>query len=284
MNLLRPFLLFWVCILALLGAATAGAQTQPLEASFDVTPAAPTANAPVTFTDTTQNPTGAQLEYARDLDADDSFDDGVTPTVTKTFPKGRHRVALRVRRIGTMTQTDSVARTITVGEALPPTQTATPTPSPTATATAPVINAPRINLPPQARLAHQRGPEGPGQICLGPLVRLGKPKTFDASESSDAEGKIRYEWDVDDRAPGPVKPGQVRGLRTQRVKQGLRVTWKPGGARHVVTASLSDGRRFVRNVDGRSVVIRGVARRTRATVAVRAVSESGVLGKQVRVR
>ena len=56
MNLLRPSLLFWVCLLALLGAATAGAQTQPLEASFEVTPAAPAANAPVTFTDTTKQP------------------------------------------------------------------------------------------------------------------------------------------------------------------------------------------------------------------------------------
>ena len=86
------------------------------------------------------------------------------------------------------------------------------------------------------------------------------------------------------RAPGPVKPGQVHRLRTQRVKPGLRVTWKPAGARHVVTASFSDGRRIVRNVDGRSLVIRGVARRTRATVAVRAVSASGVLGRQVRIR
>ena len=129
MNLLRPSLLFWVCVLALLGAATAGAQTQPLEASFEVTPAAPAANAPVTFTDTTKNPTGATLEYAWDLDADDSYDDGTTATVTKTFPKGQHRVALRVKRIGTTTQTDSVSRTITVGDALPPVETATATPT-----------------------------------------------------------------------------------------------------------------------------------------------------------
>ena len=88
------------------------------------------------------------------------------------------------------------------------------------------------------------------------------------------------------RAPGPTKPAQVRNLRTQRVKKGLRVAWKPswGGARHIVTASLSDGRRFVRNVDGRSVVIPRVNRRTRALVAVRAVSEDGVLGKRVRIR
>jgi hypothetical protein len=88
------------------------------------------------------------------------------------------------------------------------------------------------------------------------------------------------------RAPGPTKPAQVRNLRTQRVKQGLKVTWKPswGGARHVVTASLSDGRRFVRNVEGRSFVIKRVDRRTRALVAVRAVSEDGVIGKRVRAR
>ena len=41
----------------------------------------------MTFTDTTTNPTGAKLEYAWDLDADDSFDDGDTPTITKTFPR-----------------------------------------------------------------------------------------------------------------------------------------------------------------------------------------------------
>ena len=87
MNLFRPSLLFWVCILALLGAATAGAQTQPLEASFEVAPAAPTANAPVTFTDTTTNPTGAKLEYAWDLDADDSFDDGIDADRHQDVPR-----------------------------------------------------------------------------------------------------------------------------------------------------------------------------------------------------
>ena len=192
MNLFRPALLFWVCILALLGAATAGAQTPPLEASFAVTPAEPVANAPVTFTDTTKNPTNAKLEYAWDLDADDVFDDGTTPAVTKTFPAGQHRVALRVRRIGTTTQTDTTALTITVKSAPTPTATAEPT------ATAPAIAAPRLNLPPQATLDHQCGPAGPAQLCLGPLVRLGKPKTFDASGSTDADGTIvRYQWDVD---------------------------------------------------------------------------------------
>ena len=78
------------------------------------------------------------------------------------------------------------------------------------------------------------------------------------------------------RAPGPRKPEQVRRLRTQRLKQGLRVTWKPsrGGARHIVTASLSDGRRFVRNVDGRSVVIRArLAQDARAGRRPRGVGE-----------
>ncbi len=59
MNLLRPSLLFWVCLLALLGAATAGAQTQPFEASFAVAPAKPVAGEPITFTYTTANPANA---------------------------------------------------------------------------------------------------------------------------------------------------------------------------------------------------------------------------------
>src|SRR4051812_10430308 len=54
MNLLRRALLFWVCVLALLGVATAGAQT-PLEASFEFTPAEPAVNELVTLADTTKN-------------------------------------------------------------------------------------------------------------------------------------------------------------------------------------------------------------------------------------
>src|ERR1044071_5212427 len=95
MKPLRPTLLFWVCILALLGAATAGALT-PLEASFEVTPAEPTVDELVTLTDTTKNPTDAKLEFAWDLDADDQFDDGTSMAMTHTFTtRGAHRVSLR---------------------------------------------------------------------------------------------------------------------------------------------------------------------------------------------
>ena len=66
MNLLRPALLFWVCILALLGAATARAQTQPLKADFSVA----IDGQAVTLASTTPVPAGAKLEYAWDLDAD----------------------------------------------------------------------------------------------------------------------------------------------------------------------------------------------------------------------
>ena len=156
MNLLRPSLLFWVCILALLGAATAGAQTQPLEASFEVAPAAPTANAPVTFTDTTKNPTGAKLEYAWDLDADDSFDDGTSRRPSRRRSR-RASTASRCACGGSARRRRPTRsrRTITVGEALPPTETATATPTATADghrhAAPPVIKAPSINLPPQAQ-------------------------------------------------------------------------------------------------------------------------------------
>jgi PKD repeat protein len=144
MNLLRPALLFWVCILALLSAGAgvgAGAQTQPLEASFEITPAEPVANELVTLSDTTKNPTGAQLQYAWDLDADDQFDDGTPMAVTHAFPAGQHRVSLRVRRVGTVTVTDTETKTITVKEGSAPTPIATPTPTETATP-APVIHAP----------------------------------------------------------------------------------------------------------------------------------------------
>jgi PKD repeat protein len=127
MKLLRPTLLFRVCILALLGAATAGAQT-PLEASFEVTPAGPTVNELVTLTDTTKNPTNAKLEFAWDLDADDQFDDGTSMAMTHAFATpGEHRVSLRVRRVGTVTVTDVATRTILVKEAGNPTPTPTPT-------------------------------------------------------------------------------------------------------------------------------------------------------------
>jgi hypothetical protein len=188
MTLPRSALLFAVCALALLGVATADAQT-PLEASFEFAPAAPAAGEPVTLSDTTSNPTGAKLEYAWDLDADDQFDDGTAMAVTTTFSTpGDHRVALRVKRLGTVTATDSVTRTITV--AAPPTAAA----APTATAVPTVIHAPRIGLPPVARIDRQCGP----RLCLGPIVALDRPKTFDASPSSDGDGRIvRYEWDLD---------------------------------------------------------------------------------------
>src|SRR4051812_45665705 len=122
MNLLRPALLL-AAVCVLFGATTASAQT-PLEAAFEFAPAEPAVDELVTLTDTTTNPTGAKLEYAWDLDADDQFDDGTSMAVTTAFATpGDHRVALRVKRVGTVTVTDSVARTIKVraaGTATPP--------------------------------------------------------------------------------------------------------------------------------------------------------------------
>jgi hypothetical protein len=217
MNLLKPALLFWVCVLALLGAATAGAQT-PLEASFEFTPAEPAANELVTLSDTTKNPTGANLEYAWDLDADDQFDDGTSMAMTTTFTTpGAHRVALRVRRLGTTTVTDTVARTIMVknGGTATPTPTPTATPTQTATPAPTVIQGPKINLPPQAKLDYRCGPLGPTEVCFGPIVALDKPKTFDASASTDGDGQIvRYEWDLDGNGVYDVDTGADPKLTT----------------------------------------------------------------------
>ena len=76
-------------------------------------------------------------------------------------------------------------------------------------------DGPKINLPPQARIARQCAPMGPTQVCLGPIVPLDKPKTFDASESSDGNGKIvRYQWDLDGNGVYDVDTGANPKLTT----------------------------------------------------------------------
>ena len=168
MNLLRPALLFWVCVLALLGVATAGAQT-PLEASFEFTPAEPAVDELVTLTDTTKNPTGAKLEYAWDLDADDQFDDGTSMAVTTAFTTpGAHRVTLRVKRVGTVTVTDSSSRTITVKEG----GTATPTP--------------RRRRPPSPAptVIHGAEDQPPAAVASSPAVRPDRARPSSASARS----------------------------------------------------------------------------------------------------
>jgi YD repeat-containing protein len=193
MNRVHPSVLLAICLLALMGlSATATAQT-PLQAEFESVPDAPEVGQQITFTDTTKSTT--PITRAWDLDGDGKFTDGEKATQIITFSTpGDHDVALRVRRTGTSLQESIARKTITVKEATTPIETATPTPSPAPT----VIHAPKINLPPVARIDKQCGPFGTTEICLGQFAKIAAPKTFDATQSTDGDGTIvRYEWDTD---------------------------------------------------------------------------------------
>jgi PKD repeat protein len=156
MNRVNPTILLAICFVALL-AATARAQT-PLQASFESVPDAPEIGQQITLTDTTKSST--PITRAWDLDGDGKFTDGEKATQVITFSTpGDHDVSLRVRRTGTSVQESIARRTITVKEATtPPVETATPVPT--------VIHAPKINLPPVARIARRCGPFGPAELCL----------------------------------------------------------------------------------------------------------------------
>jgi hypothetical protein len=79
------------------------------------------------------------------------------------------------------------------------------------------------------------------------------------------------------RAPAVRKPARVRGIRVARAAHALTVRWT-GRGRHVVNVALGDGRKVVRMVRGRKLVVR-VDRSVRARVTVRAVSQDGVVGR-----
>lgn len=82
------------------------------------------------------------------------------------------------------------------------------------------------------------------------------------------------------KAPAAQRPARVRGVSTKRAGSKVRVTWKRDGApAHVVTVALSDGRRLVRRVDGRTRLDVNVPRGLRAKATVRAVARNGMVGR-----
>lgn len=74
------------------------------------------------------------------------------------------------------------------------------------------------------------------------------------------------------RAPGPVKPGQARGLRIRRRGSNATVTWRPAAdaSRYKVELTVDDGRRqlFFVSKGARRLVIPQVLARTRGSVRV----------------
>ena len=173
-------ILIAACALLLLVTASASAQ-QPLKASLTFAPAEPVAGENVTFTSTS---TGDPDVTLWDLDNDGEYDDGAGRTARRDFPAGTHFVRLKVRRGIVGAQESLATGIVNVKEGV-----VEPTPT---------VTAPKLNLPPIAKLARECTEVGPSTVCFGPLVKLNTPKTFNASESVDTDGQIvRYQWDVD---------------------------------------------------------------------------------------
>jgi len=182
-----------VAALAWLALAASPAGAHPPTASFEYTPAQPAPGEEVTFRSTSTGPPEHTqfLAHSWDLDGDGVFDDGNETVARGAYPEGVHTVRLRVSYLGADgTHEDTAERTITVGDPDPdPEPTPDPTPQPTP--------APPGNQPPKAVLDKDCSKVGGFVFCAGLFAREGKPKTLDASPSSDPDGTIvRYEWDL----------------------------------------------------------------------------------------
>lgn len=118
----------------------------PPIASFDFTPASPTAGRPVTFQSTSRDIDGALVSQQWDLDNNGVFNDAAGPVAQKTFPvPGIYTVALRVK--DTSGLTDVAFQSVSVVAAAPP--PAAPAAAPAAGGAPPA--APRVAPPQPAR-------------------------------------------------------------------------------------------------------------------------------------
>ena len=88
------------------------------------------------------------------------------------------------------------------------------------------------------------------------------------------------------RAPGPIVPARVRGLRVRRSGNALVARWKraSGTQRYVVRLDISDGRKLLRLVKGRSVRIGGLARDESARVKVTGRNAKGRTGSAAKAK
>jgi hypothetical protein len=88
------------------------------------------------------------------------------------------------------------------------------------------------------------------------------------------------------RAPGPIVPARVRGLKVRRKGSSLVASWRraSGAQQYVVRLDVSDGRHLLRLVRGRSVRLGGVARGETAKVKVTGRNAKGRQGKAAKAK
>jgi hypothetical protein len=103
----------------------------------------------------------------------------------------------------------------------------------------------------------------------------------------EQDGQLRDELVVARyHAPAAARPAAVRGLTVQRRGTTLRLRWRalPGAARYRAAVTLSNGRRVVALGRTTRQVVRGVPRAAGVRVAVRALSPSGIAGRDAARR
>jgi hypothetical protein len=88
------------------------------------------------------------------------------------------------------------------------------------------------------------------------------------------------------RAPGPIVPARVRGLKVRRRGSSLVASWRraSGTKQYVVRLDVSDGRHLLRLVRGRSVKLGGVGRTETVKVKVTGRNAKGRQGKAAKAK
>ena len=89
------------------------------------------------------------------------------------------------------------------------------------------------------------------------------------------------------RAPGPLRPGRVKGLKLRaRGRAAVRATWKKakGAAKYVVRVSLKDGHRTTVVTRSRTATVAAFLPKRGGTVTVTPVGRSGLTGKTSRAK
>ena len=180
-------------------AVAASASAHPPIASFEYEPELPAPGELVEFRSTSTGPPEhtEPMLLDWDLDGDGQFDDANGAAVRRAFDQGVHVVRLRARYLSAAgSHEDVTEQSIAVGEPIPSLRRSRRrTPRPT---TPEPMPAPSGNQPPAAVFEKDCGKVGGFVVCAGLFAREGKPKTLDASPSSDPDGSIvRYEWDLD---------------------------------------------------------------------------------------
>jgi hypothetical protein len=115
----------------------------------------------------------------------------------------------------------------------------------------------------------------------------GRAERRDIVAVVEQDGHVRDELAVARyRAPGPERPGRVRGLVAKRHGASLHLRWRKArsAARHEVTLRLSDGRRLLLATRRPRLVVPRVGRSTHGVVRVRGLSRDGGRGRTARVK